>query len=49
MTMITSQMREPEISRTQEMAVSISQDGGQTYRELMSGVQLQPAWHDARA
>jgi hypothetical protein len=28
MTMITSQMREPEISRTQEMAVSISQDGG---------------------
>jgi hypothetical protein len=28
-------VEEPEISRTQEMAVSISQDGGQTYRELM--------------
>ena len=29
------EVEEPEISRTQEMAVSISQDGGQTYRELM--------------
>jgi len=32
---ILVEVEEPEISRTQEMAVSISQDGGQTYRELM--------------
>jgi hypothetical protein len=32
---IRVEVEEPEISRTQEMAVSISQDGGQTYRELM--------------
>jgi F5/8 type C domain len=32
---ILIEVEEPEISRTQEMAVSISQDGGQTYRELM--------------
>jgi hypothetical protein len=30
-----SEVEEPEISRMQEMAVSISQDGGQTYREPM--------------
>jgi F5/8 type C domain len=32
---ILVEVEEPEISRTQEMAVSISQDGGQTYRELL--------------
>src|SRR5439155_22200517 len=32
---IRVEVEEPEISRTQEMAVSISQDGGQTYRELL--------------
>jgi hypothetical protein len=32
---IRVEIEEPEISRTQEMAVSISQDGGQTYRELL--------------
>lgn len=32
---ILVEVEEPEISRTQEIAVSISQDGGQTYRELM--------------
>ena len=32
---ILVEVEEPETSRTQEMAVSISQDGGQTYRELM--------------
>lgn len=32
---ILVEVEEPEISRTQEMAVSISHDGGQTYRELM--------------
>ena len=32
---ILVEVEEPEVSRTQEMAVSISQDGGQTYRELM--------------
>jgi F5/8 type C domain len=29
------EVEEPSISRTQEMAVSISQDGGLTYRELI--------------
>ena len=29
------EVEEAEISRTQEMAVSVSQDGGQTYREVM--------------
>jgi F5/8 type C domain len=32
---ILVEVEEPETSRTQEMAVSISQDGGQTYRELI--------------
>ena len=32
---ILVEVEEPETSRTQEMAVSISQDGGQTYRELV--------------
>jgi F5/8 type C domain len=32
---ILVEVEEPEISRTQEMAVSISHDGGQTYRELV--------------
>jgi F5/8 type C domain len=32
---ILVEVEEPSISRTQEMAVSISQDGGQTYRELV--------------
>jgi hypothetical protein len=32
---ILVEVEEPEISRTQELAVSISQDGGQTYRELI--------------
>jgi hypothetical protein len=32
---IRVEVEEPEISRTQEMAISISQDGGQTYRELL--------------
>src|SRR5260370_4770059 len=32
---ILVEIDEPEISRTQEMAVSISRDGGQTYRELI--------------
>jgi hypothetical protein len=32
---ILVEVEEPEISRTQEMAVSISRDGGQTYRELI--------------
>jgi hypothetical protein len=32
---ILVEVEEPSISRTQEMAVSISQDGGQTYRELI--------------
>jgi F5/8 type C domain len=32
---ILVEVEEPEISRTQEIAVSISQDGGQTYHELM--------------
>ena len=32
---IRVEVEEAEISRTQEIAVSISQDGGQTYRELM--------------
>jgi hypothetical protein len=29
------EIEEPDISRTQEMDVSISDDGGQTYRELV--------------
>jgi hypothetical protein len=32
---ILVEVGEREISRTQELAISISQDGGQTYRELM--------------
>ena len=32
---ILVEVEEPEISRTQEIAVSISRDGGRTYRELM--------------
>ncbi len=32
---IRVEVEEPETSRTQEMTVSISQDGGQTYRELV--------------
>jgi len=32
---ILVEVEEREISRTQEMAVSLSQDGGQTYREIM--------------
>jgi hypothetical protein len=32
---ILVEVEEPSISRTQEMAVSISQDGGRTYRELV--------------
>jgi F5/8 type C domain len=32
---IRVEVEEPEISRTQEMTVSVSQDGGQTYRELL--------------
>ena len=32
---ILIEIEEPEITRTQEMAVSVSQDGGQTYRELV--------------
>src|SRR4030095_12115386 len=29
------EVEEPEVSRTQELAVSVSADGGQTYRELV--------------
>jgi hypothetical protein len=29
------EVEEPEVSRTQEVAVSVSADGGQTYRELV--------------
>lgn len=29
------EVEEPDISRTQELAVSVSDDGGQTYRELV--------------
>jgi hypothetical protein len=29
------EVEEPEVSRTQELAVSVSVDGGQTYRELV--------------
>jgi F5/8 type C domain len=32
---ILVEVEEREISRTQEMALSLSQDGGQTYREIM--------------
>jgi len=32
---ILVEVEEPEISRTQELAVSISQDGGQTYRDVV--------------
>jgi len=39
---------EPDTARTQEMEVSISTDGGATYRHP-PGVQLQPAWDVVRA
>ena len=47
---ILVEVEEREISRTQEMAVSLSQDGGADLsRNHASGVQLQPARDDARA
>jgi hypothetical protein len=32
---ISIEVEEPDVSRTQELAVSVSDDGGQTYRELV--------------
>jgi hypothetical protein len=32
---VTLEVEEPEVRRTQELALSLSQDGGQTYREVV--------------
>jgi len=32
---ITLEVEEPAVSRTQELALSLSKDGGQTYREVV--------------
>ncbi|MES4786106.1 MAG: hypothetical protein C4294_10090, partial [Nitrospiraceae bacterium] len=32
---VSLEVEEPDVSRTQELALSISHDGGQTYREVL--------------